>query len=130
MKYVKRILIPAALLLQSCIVVPKRVHEPVEEQQCHLFMPSWTIKAEAFDLGNNPCGSAEPFACLVALGVVLPVGSTIVSGSVAVAGNTLRWLEYQGRCDESEINRGLAFLQEQLDSMELKIIDPATENGE
>ncbi|MCR8922288.1 hypothetical protein NO559_05860 [Dasania sp. GY-MA-18] len=39
-------------------------------------------------------------ACLAALGIVVPAGSFIISGSIVAANNTLHWLEYHGSCDE------------------------------
>lgn len=32
-------------------------------------------------------------------GIAVPAGSFVVSGSIVLIGNTLHWLEYQGRCN-------------------------------
>jgi hypothetical protein len=41
------------------------------------------------------------------MGVVIPAGSLVVSGSIVLSSNTLRWLEYQGHCDEGVIQKAL-----------------------
>ena len=56
------------------------------------------------ELQGNLCGNnTDAAACLFAVGVVIPVGSLLVSGSVVLIGNTLHWLEYQGSCEEGVI---------------------------
>lgn len=46
-------------------------------------------------------GGAEAAAvCFAALGIVIPAGSLVVSGSIVLTGNTLHWLEYHGTCDD------------------------------
>jgi hypothetical protein len=37
-------------------------------------------------------------ACLVTYGVIVPVGSLILSGSVVMVGNVLNWIEVQVSC--------------------------------
>jgi hypothetical protein len=49
------------------------------------------------------CGSSSKEGaaiCLVAMGVIIPIGSFVASGSIVLVGNTLHWLEYHGACDE------------------------------
>lgn len=51
--------------------------------------------------------SIESGICLSLIGVVVPAGSFIVSGSVVLVGNTLNWLEYKGRCQDEVIDGDL-----------------------
>ena len=54
---------------------------------------------EAEEIQNSEChNSKKNPACLLGIAVVVPAASLVVSGSVVLAGNTLHWLEYQGRC--------------------------------
>ena len=41
-------------------------------------------------------------------GVIVPMVTLAVSGSAVLIGNTVHWMEYQGRCDEEKIAKALA----------------------
>ena len=58
---------------------------------------------------NSPCVDEgdEVLMGLALMGVVIPAGSLIVSGSIVLSSNTLRWLEYQGHCDDGVIQKAL-----------------------
>ena len=58
---------------------------------------------------TSPCvGEGEAvLVCLALTGVVIPAGSFVVSGSIVLSSNTLRWLEYQGHCDDGVIQKAL-----------------------
>lgn len=58
----------------------------------------------------------------VAVAGLWTVGSTLVSGSIYLTGNTLHWLEYQGRCADSELRRGLSEIQAVLSSPQTEAI--------
>ena len=96
------------LLLQACVFVPNTVEET---SSCEMYFPKWTLSVAALE-NINVCGSSgqDAGACLVLAGAIIPAGSLVVSGSLVLVGNTAHWLEYQGRCDSSEINRGLSSL--------------------
>ena len=104
------LLIP--LFLSSCMFVPKTTTEP--DQQCKLVTKKVTlelkeVKGNIFRGCNNPsCIIVAPLAA----GVVLPAGSFIVSGSIVAVGNTIHWIEGQGRCDESETRKSIDALVE------------------
>ena len=121
----KRILLRVVLvllimfLMQSCIVLPKTV--PREEQNCVLLTKSMTIDYhtspdlidEAVDEMIHALASDchEP-ECLLVLAplVAISAGSFVVSGSIVVAGNTIHWIEKQGRCDDSITQQTMAGL--------------------
>ena len=72
-------------------------------------MPAWDLKVGTTGDYRLCQGSAEAVtACLIAFGVVIPAGSLVVSGSVVLVGNTLRWVEYHGSCDEGAIGQTLS----------------------
>ena len=107
-RYVSLLLI--MLLMQSCIVLPKTV--PKEDQECLLVTKSMTIDYytspdmidEAVDEMVHALASDchEP-ECLLLFAPIIAIsaGSLVVSGSIVAAGNTIHWIEKQGRCDDS-----------------------------
>ena len=117
-KYLLLVLI--TFLIQSCIVIPKTV--PEEDQECLLVTKSMTIDYytspdmidEAVDEMVNAITSDchEP-ECLLLLAplITISVGSFIVSGSIVVVGNTIHWIEEQGRCDDSVTRQALTGLK-------------------
>jgi hypothetical protein len=97
-------------LLQSCIVLPKTV--PEDNQECLLVTKSMTLdyhtSQEMIDETVDEMVQAIASDChepecllVVAPFVAISVGSLIVSGSIVVTGNTIHWIEKQGRCRES-----------------------------
>jgi hypothetical protein len=114
MRYISILFI--TLLIQSCIVLPKTV--PEEDQECLLVTKSMTIDYytspdmidEAVDEMVHAISSDchEPECLLVfAPLIAISVGSLVVSGSIVVVGNTIHWIEEQGRCDDSATRQTL-----------------------
>ena len=77
--------------VSGCFYVPKI--EENKNENCELVTKRMTIE----NLGEFPQGCNDE-CLLVALGVATT--SYIVSGSIAVVGNTVLWIEKQGRCEE------------------------------
>lgn len=98
------------MLLSACVFYPE-IKQEQPNQKCTLFTPKWQLsnqQIQDFQVCDARYMDDEEFAtCLVALGVVLPVTSAIVSGSFVLFGNTLNWLEYQGKCDESFLRQSV-----------------------
>jgi len=88
------------MIISSCAVVAEK--EPSQlYNNCTVNTPSYHIKKQ--DLSESEvCSNAHP-ACLPVLGIFVPAISTVVSGSIYIVGNTIHWLEYQGRCDSETI---------------------------
>ena len=115
MRYVSLVII--MLLTQSCIVVPKTV--PEEKQECLLVTKSMTIDYytspelideavdEMINAISSDCNEPECLLLFAPL-IAISVGSFIVSGSIIVVGNTIHWIEEQGRCDDSVTRMALA----------------------
>ncbi len=114
-----------ALSLSSCLVLPQT--EP-KAQDCELATRSWTLTVVNADvdaqvtlnemqrLSASDCDRPE---CLILVAPALAVsaGSAIVSGSVMVVGNSLHWLERQGRCDDSTTRQAVSVMRGSLESV-------------
>ncbi len=110
-----------AFLIQGCIALPKTV--PKEDQECLLLTKSLTIDYytspdmidEAVDEMLNALTSDchEP-ECLLLFAPIIAItaGSFVISGSIVVAGNTIHWIEEQGRCDDSVTRQVLKGLRD------------------
>jgi hypothetical protein len=110
------IFIPS-IYITSCLFLPKTVPDE-EDQECLLVTKSMTIDYytspdmidEAVDEMANAIKSDchEP-ECLLLFAplIAISVGSFIVSGSIVVVGNTIHWIEEQGRCDDSVTRKTL-----------------------
>jgi hypothetical protein len=94
----------ALILLSStlcaCVVVPKKVasHDEkcmVSTQKVELTMEQ-VETFEDIDCFNNDC--KMEFVGAIASSALVTTTSAIVSGSIALVGNTLYWLESQGEC--------------------------------
>ena len=95
----------------SCLVLPKT--EKVSDEKCKLVTKSWTLEVRGLGEQNNcdaqcgdfvrevvECGKSEDCIKLIA---VVSVGWTVVAASVVGVGNTVHWIEKQGRCEESTV---------------------------
>ena len=116
-------LIIILLLIQSCIALPKTI--PRENQGCLLLTKSMTIdyytSPEMIDEAVEEMVHAfasdchEPECLLVFAPIIaISAGSLVVSGSIVVAGNTIHWIEKQGKCDDSITRQTLAGLKNSL----------------
>ena len=100
------------LVLTACIFLPEERNNDAAEDDCHMNMPQWTLRSEDLrDLTMCQGSGQGAVNCLLMIGIVVPVGTFVVSGSLVVVGNTLHWLEYQGRCKKSFINQQRAVLR-------------------
>lgn len=94
------ILILLSSMLGACVVVPQKVAS--YDRQCMVSTQKIELtleQAETFhsmDCSNDYC--ELDFAEDIAASALLFTSSAIVSGSIALAGNTLYWLESKGEC--------------------------------
>ena len=80
--------------VSGCFYVPKI--EENNNENCDLITKKMTIE----NRGEFPQGCNDE-CLLIALGVTST--SYIVSGTITVVGNTIHWIEKQGRCEDSFI---------------------------
>lgn len=118
MKYITLFLL-AALIVTGC-AVPKVVNNE-RDQQCNLVTREITIdfsdagSQSAAQAIGNATGQCNQPACLVVIPLAalsIVVTSVVVSGSIAIAGNTLYWIEQQGKCDNSATKTAIQHLVE------------------
>lgn len=83
-----------APLLSSCIVVPRTVEE--YDLECQVVARH--MELETVQIGYISGCANEGCAVLIVAAAATVAASAIVSGSIAVIGNTVYWLEKQGRC--------------------------------
>ena len=89
-----------AVLLTACVY--KAQIQPSEEERCTRIFPTFTLEREQLkSLKLCSASSSTEFttACLLAIGIVVPVGSYVVANSIVLTGNTLSWIEQRGGCD-------------------------------
>ena len=84
----------AAAALSACIVVPQS--RDVYDPDCKATTRQ-VILETAYIGGFQRCAGDGCLAMLAAAGFVT-AASVVVSGSMAVVGNAVYWLERQGRC--------------------------------
>ena len=80
--------------VSGCFYVPKI--EENKNENCDLITKKMSIETR----GEFPQGCNDE-CLLIALGVTST--SYIVSGTITVVGNTIHWIEKQGRCEDSFI---------------------------
>lgn len=95
-----------ALLLAGCVFKPKFAGPT--NSACELVTEKMTIEvwkgADGQPIVLAPSGSGSEAEAAVA--ILVPAGSLLVSGGIVVVNNTAYFLEYQGRCSESELRQG------------------------
>jgi hypothetical protein len=98
--------------LSGCAFFPEQIADEATQNACRISAPEW--KLTFAEINNvNVCQSSGKDAayCLLTIGLIVPAGSFVVSGSIVVVGNTLHWLEYQGRCKDSFLNQQLVLFK-------------------
>ena len=84
----------AALAVSGCIVVPQT--QTVYDPDCRVQTRQVTLQA-AYLGGFQACAGEGCAAMLATLGVIT-AASVVVSGSIALVGNVVYFIERQGRC--------------------------------
>jgi hypothetical protein len=88
----------AVLLLQACVMVPRTVEgydAGCRTQARHMVL-------DAVQVGSIGSCSNQGCVMIVAVAGVTAAASAVVSGSIAVVGNVVYWLERQGRCERGD----------------------------
>ncbi len=104
--FVNRLLFTVVVMLGLLFGAGCAFYPTTSDQQHHSDDCQMYTRELALDYAEMPIeecagsGAEGSLICLAALGVVVPVGSLVASGSIVVAGNSLHWLEYHGTCNE------------------------------
>jgi hypothetical protein len=100
------------LKLSACAFVPEKIADDADQNTCRISTPEWKLTfGEIHDVTVCQSSGKDAAYCLLTIGLVIPAGSLVVSGSIVIVGNTLHWLEYQGKCNDSFLNQQLAFFR-------------------
>ena len=104
-----------SVAIGSCLIIPKT--ENSSDEKCKLVTKSWTFEVHEFGNQRNcdtdcsefvriiiDCGKSED--CIKHIAVVT-VGWTVVAASIVGVGNTVHWIEKQGRCKESIVRNSI-----------------------
>jgi len=96
----KSFIIAVSFVVTSCVFVPVTAEKQKYFDKCKMVTKKLTIepkiRSRYIDCGKN---TADDLAfCLAAAGILAPV-SFVVSGSVALIGNTIHWMEYKAGCE-------------------------------
>ena len=86
--------IGAVALLQGCVYLPET--RTWYDEQCQIYSKHMTLRAHQVGAIGN-CVQRDCVGVLAIFGAVGAV-SAVVSGSIVVVGNTVYWLEKNGKC--------------------------------
>lgn len=101
------------IFIHGCVFLPERKVDGLVLEKCQTYTKKWKLTQKQYVDFDNCYGSpAEIGVCLGLVGIVVPAGSFILSGSVVLVGNTLHWLEYKGRCKDDGIDGDLIEMTE------------------
>jgi hypothetical protein len=92
-----RLALLGAPLLQACVALPEAKPLSPADEECKIVSREWKLDVRTYSLPLST-GDARADVVLIAGAGVVAAGSTVISGSVVVVGNTINWLERQGRC--------------------------------
>ncbi len=91
------------LFIQSCVYLPEAIEEP--NIDCKLYTKEFVLNYDnrftktLIDVNIDNCSGDTCKGILIAA-TAIPITTFIVSGSIVVVGNTIHWLEKEGKCDE------------------------------
>lgn len=88
-------LLGSVLLLQACVMVPVTKYR--YDEGCRTTVKQMTL--EPVQLASVGSCANEGCVAIVALAGATAAASAVVSGSVAIVGNVVYWMERAGRCD-------------------------------
>lgn len=106
------------LILASCCgcFLPKPLDS--DANTCKLVTKQYTLDFSAEEgekiIAASTRGCPDPECVLLVplvSAVLMPTCSFVVSGSIVVVGNTIHWIEGQGKCDDSATNKAIERLK-------------------
>lgn len=111
------------LLLQACFFYPKV--SPQQTASCDVSTRQLTLDVGVLDLSSTSGDIDDLMAVVVVIGGV----SAVVSGSIVLVGNTVHWLEKEGRCEDGDIRLAVERFVSELQALGGVIIHPPVEHG-
>lgn len=90
----------ASLVLSSCIVTPRM--ETHYDSDCAIAHKTMVLTTQQVNLlEGQVCGGGDCGGLLVGM-LLIPPASAVVSGSIALVGNTVFWVEHTARCIQAQ----------------------------
>jgi hypothetical protein len=94
------VIILTSVLCCACAFQPQVAQKQPYADSCEMQTKQLTLTdTNITDAIRCQGHSHDALICLMIQGIIAPVGSFIISGSIVVVNNSLHWLEYQGVCD-------------------------------
>ena len=89
-------------MLTSCVAVTPIETSDVDDIRCQLSTKKRSLQSISYRTGV----ACHNSGCLTALGIsaLYTVSTAVISGSIVLIGNTVHWLEKQGKCDDGLLN--------------------------
>ena len=113
---VKLLLFLISIGVSGCTFVPRVSEEQAYLEQCRLYTRHLELDVEEID--SSGCGNTNDVGlCLLVYAVGVPAVTFVVSGSIVIAGNTIHWMEYQGRCENSELSTHIKKLKHGIENI-------------
>ena len=109
MRMIVGAVLASVLALSGCAFVPAGKPSEFSLNGCQFHTPEWELSVKEIDALDfcEDSDDDEFVGCLFTAGIIIPVGSFVVSGSFVLLGNTIHWLEYQGTCEDSLLRQKL-----------------------
>jgi hypothetical protein len=108
--------------IQGCTFLPEVQDKNPEYERCNLV----TKKMDLVMLGKlfNGCeGGGEGAAAYCLASALYSSTTAVVSGSFVLVGNTIHWLEKQGKCEERIVNIALKARDQDFTENEATILE-------
>jgi len=102
-------------LLTACAFYPKVVAN--QHLSCELVTKQLTIDGFGEVPDVSGCTDSDCIITILGGAAVIGIVSFVVSGSIVITGNTIHWIEQEGRCNDGVINKAINELSESLISI-------------
>jgi hypothetical protein len=94
------LLLASIILSTACAFYPTTSKQQDHANKCNMATRSLDLEYDVMIATGCGGSNEEAAACLAIMGIVIPIGTLVASGSIVLVGNTLHWLEYHGTCDD------------------------------
>lgn len=93
-----------AFAVSSCTFVPAVMDDP-DNAACNLVTHKRGLALHDIGEGNCQVYTAEDALACLGVALVYSTATVVISGSLVLVGNTIHWLEKQGKCPQEVINQ-------------------------
>lgn len=93
-----------SFILTSCATIVPQITRDNDDNRCNLVSKKLTLDVIPHSMSNIDCNDAVDCVAILGLGALYTATTGIISTSIVLVGNTVHWLEKQGKCDSSFLN--------------------------